>query len=226
MKKYILFFVLCLGWATTQAQVVLEVLEGGGYTATQTKSYSKSFTRNNCASGYVGTSVTYTQSATATATSSISQSDANTQAANLALEEAKRLVEEGGQDYANANGKCNASGGGGGGGYVPPLRLSGYWSGTLYYKPAVYRGPSPLFTERVSRSRWTYYLEPGEEYLSYSQLMPKVIKAVKRAVEAKLGTSRVLYEARDIVLNSIDTHPSTVQWEYINDVSIGSWKYY
>lgn len=222
MKKYILFFVLCLGWATTQAQVVLEALEGGGYTATQTKSYSKRFTRNNCASGYVGTSVTYTQSATATATSSISQSDANTQAANLALEEAKRLVEEGGQDYANANGKCNASGGGGGV-YYP--KVSGRWSGTLYYKPKGYRGPAPLFSESVFLSRWTYYLEPGEEYLSFSQLMPKFIKAVKQAVEVKLGTSRILYEARDIVMD-IDTYVSTMPWEYIGDVNLGSWKYY
>lgn len=58
---------------------------------------SGTFTRNNCGSGYVGGSVTYTVGAGAY-TSTISQADADQQAIND--------VNANGQNYANANGSC------------------------------------------------------------------------------------------------------------------------
>lgn len=81
-----------------KSQVVLKALEGGvTYTSTQTRSYSRSFTRNNCSSGYYGTSVTYSRSATATATSTVSQADADQKAANQAYADAQSLVNNNGQ---------------------------------------------------------------------------------------------------------------------------------
>jgi hypothetical protein len=55
------------------------------------------FTRNNCSSGYAGTSVTYTVPAE-TYTSLISQADADAQA--------QADVNANGQNYANTNGTC------------------------------------------------------------------------------------------------------------------------
>jgi Family of unknown function (DUF5977) len=61
---------------------------------------SGTFTRNNCASGYTGSSVTYTVPA-GTYTSVISQADADQLAQND--------VNANGQAYANTNGTCTAS---------------------------------------------------------------------------------------------------------------------
>ena len=59
---------------------------------------SGTFTRNNCATGYTGSTVTYTVAAN-TYSSTVSLTDANQQAINA--------VNAGGQSYANANGTCN-----------------------------------------------------------------------------------------------------------------------
>jgi YD repeat-containing protein len=59
---------------------------------------SGNFTRNNCPSGYTGTTVTYTVAAN-TYSSTISQADANQKAIND--------VNANGQSYANAHGACN-----------------------------------------------------------------------------------------------------------------------
>ncbi|THU30762.1 hypothetical protein FAM09_29625 [Niastella caeni] len=59
-----------------------------------------SFTRNNCGSGYTGSSVTYTVPANAY-TSTISQADADQKAQND--------VNNNGQTYANNNGTCQSS---------------------------------------------------------------------------------------------------------------------
>jgi YD repeat-containing protein len=62
---------------------------------------SQSFTRNNCQSGYTGSTVTYTVPA-GTYTSTISQADADAKAqADIAAN---------GQAYANANGTCSPAG--------------------------------------------------------------------------------------------------------------------
>ena len=58
---------------------------------------SVNFTRNNCASGFVGSTVTYTVGA-GTYSSSVSQADADQQATND--------VNANGQNYANTNGTC------------------------------------------------------------------------------------------------------------------------
>lgn len=58
---------------------------------------SQTFTRNNCASGYIGGQVTYNVAA-GVYTSSISQADADQQAVNN--------ITLNGQNYANANGAC------------------------------------------------------------------------------------------------------------------------
>jgi hypothetical protein len=58
---------------------------------------SGTFTKNNCATGGAGSSVTYTVAAN-TYSSTVSQSDANQQAINA--------VNANGQNYANANGTC------------------------------------------------------------------------------------------------------------------------
>ncbi len=60
---------------------------------------SGSFTRNNCSSGYIGSTVTYTIAAGAYS-STVSKADANSQATTA--------VSSGGQAYANANGTCTA----------------------------------------------------------------------------------------------------------------------
>ncbi|MCK0204838.1 DUF5977 domain-containing protein [Ornithobacterium rhinotracheale] len=92
------------------SEFTVELKGIGGWTSTQTQSYSRSFTKNNCGSGYYGTSVSYSKEATATAVSAVSQADADQKARDKALEEAQRLVNEGGQDYANTNGRCNSGG--------------------------------------------------------------------------------------------------------------------
>lgn len=91
-----------------KGQLLLEVLDApSAFTSTQTRSYTGTFTKNDCSGAYDrGTDVTYTQNATATATSYISQQDADNKAANEATAEAQRLVNQGGQKYANGNGKC------------------------------------------------------------------------------------------------------------------------
>ncbi|MCK0205020.1 DUF5977 domain-containing protein [Ornithobacterium rhinotracheale] len=102
------------------ATFTVEVKGFGGYTSTQTQSFNKNFTRNNCSSGYYGTSVNYSREATATAVSAISQADADKKAREKALAEATKLVNDGGQNHANQNGQCKKSsnsGGGTGGGY-------------------------------------------------------------------------------------------------------------
>ncbi|MGV4379948.1 DUF5977 domain-containing protein [Ornithobacterium rhinotracheale] len=102
----------------------VEVKGFGGYTSTQTQSFNKNFTRNNCSSGYYGTSVNYKKEATATAVSGISQADAEKKAREKALAEAKKLVSDGGQNHANQNGQCKkSSSSGGGGGTQPPRRF-------------------------------------------------------------------------------------------------------
>lgn len=60
---------------------------------------SGSFTRNNCSSGYIGSTVTYTIAAGAYS-STVSKADANSQATTA--------VSSGGQAYANTNGTCTA----------------------------------------------------------------------------------------------------------------------
>lgn len=59
---------------------------------------SGTFTRNNCPTGYAGTTVTYTVAAN-TYSSTISQADANNQAQND--------INTNGQAFANTNGSCN-----------------------------------------------------------------------------------------------------------------------
>lgn len=110
MKKIFFNFILLgtlLMSTLISAQVVLTALEAhNGFTSTQTRSYSQSFTKKDCPEYYAGSSVTYTQSATSTATSTISQADADSKAAEEALNEARRLVREGGDAYANEHGTC------------------------------------------------------------------------------------------------------------------------
>lgn len=111
MKKIFFNFILLgtlLMSTLISAQVVLTALEApNGFTSTQTRSYTGTFTKNNCSrADYRGTSVIYTQSATATATSTISQADADRLAANAATAEAQKLVNQDGQAYANQYGKC------------------------------------------------------------------------------------------------------------------------
>lgn len=111
MKKIFFNFILLgtlLLSTLISAQVVLTALEApNGFTSTQTRSYTGTFTKNNCSEAdYRGTSVTYTQSATATATSTISQADADRLAANAATAEAQKLVNQDGQAYANLTGRC------------------------------------------------------------------------------------------------------------------------
>ncbi|MFU2095078.1 DUF5977 domain-containing protein, partial [Ornithobacterium rhinotracheale] len=109
------------------ATFTVEVKGFGGYTSTQTQSFNKNFTRNNCSSGYYGTSVNYKKEATATAVSGISQADADKKAREKALAEAKKLVSDGGQNHANQNGSCRSfSSGGGGGTSTPRVTYNGY----------------------------------------------------------------------------------------------------
>jgi len=62
---------------------------------------SQSFTKNDCAGGFAGSTVTYTVAA-GKYSSTISQSDAN--------EKAWMELNANGQNYANANGQCSATG--------------------------------------------------------------------------------------------------------------------
>lgn len=90
------------------AQHLLETLDAPTlFTSTQTRSFSKDFTRNNCSDGGKAIGVfTYTQNATATSTSFISQEDADAQASDLAYNDAVNLVNTNGQNQANSNSKC------------------------------------------------------------------------------------------------------------------------
>lgn len=75
-------------------------------TSTKTATQSGTFTRNNCPSGQVGSSVSYSQSATATARSGYSQADADQKAFAAAETAALAAVNSGGQAYANQHGIC------------------------------------------------------------------------------------------------------------------------
>lgn len=90
------------------AQHLLEALDAPTlFTSTQTRSFSKDFTRDNCSDGGKAIGVfTYTQNATATSTSFISQEDADRQASDLAYNDAVNLVNTNGQNQANSNSKC------------------------------------------------------------------------------------------------------------------------
>ncbi|MCK0204904.1 DUF5977 domain-containing protein [Ornithobacterium rhinotracheale] len=69
MKRVLVFLILFFSGIAINAQVVLQALEAPKtYTSSQRQSFSKNFTRNNCASGYTGTAVIYQREATATAT--------------------------------------------------------------------------------------------------------------------------------------------------------------
>ena len=77
------------------------------YTSTKTATKSGTFTRRNCPSGQIGSSVSYSQSATATAKSIYSQADADQKAQAAAESEAQNAVNSGGQAYANSTGTCS-----------------------------------------------------------------------------------------------------------------------
>lgn len=78
--------------------------------STQSASYSQNFTRNNCLPGYQPETVSYSVTRSAYACSTISQSNADADAYNIAYNSAVYAVNTEGQAYANANGVC----------YVPP----------------------------------------------------------------------------------------------------------
>jgi YD repeat-containing protein len=78
---------------------------------------SGTFTKNNCPSGYTGTTVTFTVPA-GTYWSTISQADADQQAQNT--------INTGGQSYANSNGTCTGS--------APQITVNiSNWTGNTYY---------------------------------------------------------------------------------------------
>lgn len=98
MKKslYILIFLLHGSYIYSQI-----------YNSTKTSSKSGVYTKNNCAVGCTGTSVTYTSPVLSqTRTSTTSQADADTKAQTAADSAANTDVASNGQNYANANGSC------------------------------------------------------------------------------------------------------------------------
>lgn len=107
MRKIIITSLILLGYCLSYGQVVLDALEGGQFTSTQTASRSDYFKRNDCPSCHTSyDQVYYYQSETATATSTISQQDADTQAFNQAWRLLSETFRINGQNKANTEGTC------------------------------------------------------------------------------------------------------------------------
>lgn len=109
MKKIIcnllILGALCV-CAQFQAQHLLEALDAPLFSSTQSRSASKTFTRNNCNTGHIAGTWTVTRTVTATATSDIDQIDADSKASTIAYNNALAIVNAEGQAEANINGSC------------------------------------------------------------------------------------------------------------------------
>ncbi len=81
------------------------VAEPKVFTGTGTFTATGEFTRNNCDAGFAGGVVNVSKSATATATGT-TQKEADKKALEKATKEAKKLLADEGQNFANANGTC------------------------------------------------------------------------------------------------------------------------
>jgi hypothetical protein len=106
---------------------------------------STTFTRNNCGSNYIGSSVTYTVAAGAY-NSTISQADANQKALND--------VNANGQTYANNNGSCT------------PTIINVYatnWTSTYF---------NAYFTNTATNMTYTFFITPGMNNQYCGQVPP------------------------------------------------------
>ncbi|MGP6546809.1 DUF5977 domain-containing protein, partial [Ornithobacterium rhinotracheale] len=191
------------------ATFTVEVKGFGGYTSTQTQSFNKNFTRNNCSSGYYGTSVNYSREATATAVSAISQADADKKAREKALAEATKLVNDGGQNHANQNGSCRSSGSGGGGADIRSLNV--HWSGMVYEESGWIDGAN--VGER--RGYFKYYLTSGDT--SEEQLCRKL----KGDIVERARRSKAVYAVTGIEC-WVDMYPIDFNTGY-GTVKLGDW---
>lgn len=121
---------------------------------------SQTFTKNNCASGQTGSSVTYTVPA-GTYTSNISQSDANAQAQND--------INANGQAYANANGTCAAAAivssynsyNGSGYYYGFTVIFQNNTTGNTYYIPSNSLNTQPTNSSPIPYGTYTVTIQQG-----------------------------------------------------------------
>ncbi|MCK0203536.1 DUF5977 domain-containing protein, partial [Ornithobacterium rhinotracheale] len=174
------------------SEFTVELKGIGGWTSTQTQSYSRSFTKNNCGIGYYGTSVSYSKEATATAVSGVSQADADQKAREKALAAAKKLlVEAEGQAYANANGKCEVK------------IYTYYWSGSCIDEYLKNHG-------RVSTS------------VRYRGVQPCSMQSTGPVTNALIQQCMALFDDKDVINGQRTLSNITCTSEYGTEENMGS----